>query len=96
MIEAEYARANDSLVCVPGVNDFVQVEYVNNASVSVVWSGPDVTYSLETEADPPTGMICMHNKYFICCIIINSNIVQLFCFGWSVFIMFISVILIIT
>ena len=64
MIEAEYTGANNSLVCVPGVNDFVQVEYVNNASASVLWSGPDVLYSLETETDPLTGMICVHSKYF--------------------------------
>ena len=62
MIEAEYTGAN-SLVCVPGVNDFVQVEYVNNASVSVLWSGPDVTYYLETDVDPLTGTICtLHNN----------------------------------
>ena len=61
MIEAEYTGAN-SLVCVPGVNDFVQVEYVNNASVSVLWSGPDVMYNLESDVDPLTGMIrALHN-----------------------------------
>ena len=50
-------------MCVPGVNDFVQVEYVNNASVSVLWSGPDVMYSLENDVDPLTGMICtLHNN----------------------------------
>ena len=65
MIEAEYTGAN-SLVCVSGVNDFVQVEYVNNASVSVLWSGPDVMYSLETDVDPLTGMICtFHNNIYM-------------------------------
>ena len=63
MIEAKYTGAN-SLMCVPGVNDFVQVEYVNDASVSVLWSGPDVTYYLEPDVDPLTGTICMHNEYF--------------------------------
>ena len=64
MIEAEYTGTN-SLVCVPGVNSFVQVEYDNSASVSVLWSGPDVIYYLETEADPLTGMICIfHNNVF--------------------------------
>ena len=63
MIEAEYTGANNSLVCIPGVNDFVQVEYVNNASVRVLWSGPDVTYYLETDVEPLTGMICtLHNN----------------------------------
>ena len=55
MIEAEYTGAN-SLVCVPGVDDFTQVTYVNDASVSVLWSGPDVMYSLETDVDPLTGI----------------------------------------
>ena len=53
MIEAEYTGAN-SLVCVP---DFTQVEYVNDASVSVLWSGPDVLYNLETDVDPLTGIL---------------------------------------
>ena len=53
-------------MCVPGVNDFVQVEYVNNASVNVLWSGPDVTYNLETDVDPLTGTIyTLHNKVCI-------------------------------
>ena len=65
MIEAEYAGAN-SLVCVPGVNDFVQVEYVNNASVSVLWSGPDVMYHLETEVDPLTGMCGLYAVTIMC------------------------------
>ena len=56
MIEAEYTGANNSLVCMPGVNDFTQVEYVNDSSVSVLWTGPDVTYYLETAMDPLTGM----------------------------------------
>ena len=75
MIEAEYTGANDSLVCVPGVNDFVQVEYVNNASVSVLWSGPGVMYSLETDVDPLTGMIICIASIFIHYIIINSDTV---------------------
>ena len=66
MIEAEYTGANNSLMCVPRVNGFGQVEYVNSASVSVLWSGPDVTYYLETEADPLTGIICIfHNNVFM-------------------------------
>ena len=54
MIEAEYTGAN-SLVCVPGVDDFTQVEDVNNACVSVLWSGPGMEYYLETEETPLTG-----------------------------------------
>ena len=46
MIEAEYTGAN-SLVCVPGVNDFVQVEYVNNASVNWHYSHTQLEDSLE-------------------------------------------------
>ena len=66
MIEAEYTGANNSLVCIPGMNDFVQVGYVNNASVSVLWSGPDVMYNLETDVDPLTGMICtLHNNVYM-------------------------------
>ena len=65
MIEAEYTGAN-GLVCVPGVNDFVQVEYVNNASVSVLWSGPGVIYYLETEVDPLTGMCGLYAMIIMC------------------------------
>ena len=58
MIEAEYTGAN-SLVCLPAVDDFTQVEYVDNASVSVLWTGSDVMYYLETEVDLLIGMICI-------------------------------------
>ena len=61
MIEAKYIVAN-SLVCVPAVDDFIQVTYVNDASVSVLWSGLDVKYNLETDVDPLTGMICTLRK----------------------------------
>ena len=65
MIEAEYTGAN-SLVCVLGIDDFTQVEYVDNASVNVLWSGPDVMYSLETDVDPLNGMVCtLHNNLCI-------------------------------
>ena len=60
MIEAEYTGANNSLVCMPGVNDFTQVEYVNNASVSVLWTGPNVMYYLETDVDALTSMIYVY------------------------------------
>ena len=43
-------------MCVPAVENFTQVEYVDNASVSVLWSGPDVMYFLEIDVDPLTGM----------------------------------------
>ena len=34
-------------MCVPRVNDFEEVEYVDNARVSVLWTGPNVMYNLE-------------------------------------------------
>ena len=46
-------------MCVPAVDDFTQVEYVDDASVSVLWSGSGVTYYLETEVDLLTGTICI-------------------------------------
>ena len=58
MIVAEYTGTN-SLVCVPAVDDFTQVEYVDDASMSVLWSGLGVTYYLETEVDLLTGTICI-------------------------------------
>ena len=64
MIVAEYTGAN-SLVCVPGENDFTQVEYLDNASVSVLWTGSDVMYYLETEVDLLTGKICSFMEVFL-------------------------------
>ena len=55
MIVAEYTGAN-SLLCVPRVDDFTQVTYINDASMSVLWTGPDIVYNLETDVDPLTGM----------------------------------------
>ena len=56
-IQAEYTGPNNGLLCVPGVNDFMSVSYVNDSSVSVLWMGPDVMYYLETEIVPVTGML---------------------------------------
>ena len=53
-------------MCVPGVDDFTQVEYVDSASVSVLWSGPDVMYFLETDVDPLTGMILFGYCIIMC------------------------------
>ena len=64
MIVAEYTGAN-SLVCTLEVKDFMQVTYVNDASVSVLWSGPDIMYSLETDVDPLTGML-VHYLINVC------------------------------
>ena len=44
-------------MCVPKVNDFEEIEYVDNANVSVLWTGPNVMYNLETIVDPLTGKI---------------------------------------
>ena len=44
-------------MCILETDDFEQVEYVNDASVSVVWTGPNVMYNLENEVDPLTGNI---------------------------------------
>ena len=96
MIQAEYTGPNDGLVCITRENDFVQVEYVNDSSVSVLWTGPDVRYYLETEVAPVTGMLMYYKCMYVHIIYINSYIVQLLCFGSSVFIMFISVKLVIT
>ena len=57
MKEAIYTGPNNGLVCMAGVDDFTQVDYVNNASVSVLWTGPNVMYYLESDADP---LICMY------------------------------------
>ena len=73
MIEAEYTEANNSLVCMPGVNDFTQVEYVNDSSVSVLWTGPNVMYYLETDVDPLTGMIYIHCNCFYLYVFILSQ-----------------------
>ena len=80
MIEAEYTGPNNSLVCTSGVNDFVQVDYVNNARVGVLWIGPesqDVRYILETEVNPLTGIhVYTLEASFICELTyINSDIV---------------------
>ena len=44
-------------VCVPGVNNFMSVSYVNDSSVSVLWMGSNVMYYLDTEIVPVTGMV---------------------------------------
>ena len=94
MIPAEYTGPN-SLVCMPGVNDFRQLRYTNTSNAHVLWTGPNVEHYLETETDPLTGMIYSYlTTVFI--LIIYSHIVQLFCFGWNMFIMFVFIKLIIT
>ena len=65
MIQAEYTGPNNGLVCVPGVDDFMQVGYVNDSSVSVLWTGPDVRYYLETEVAPVTGMLMYYNCIYV-------------------------------
>ena len=59
-MQTEYTGPNNGLVCVPRENDFKEVEYVDNACVSVLWTGPNVTYNLETEVDPLTGIMQLH------------------------------------
>ena len=63
-------------MCIAGVDDFIQVDYVNNASVSVLWTGPNVMYYLESEVEPLT---CMYSYVLVTailfCIYINSDIV---------------------
>ena len=51
-------------MCIARVDDFTQVDYVNNASVSVLWTGPNVKYYLESDHEviPLTGKINSHNK----------------------------------
>ena len=94
MIQAEYTGSNNSLVCMPEADNF---GYVSNSSVRVLWTGPGVEYYLETEIVPVPGILIYYScMYMYVDIFINSDIVQLFCFGWSVFIMFISVKYIIT
>ena len=66
MIQAEYTGPNNGLVCVSGVDDFMQVGYVNDSSVSVLWTGPDVRYYLETEVAPVTGMLMYYNCMYVC------------------------------
>jgi len=56
MIQAEYFALN-SLVCMPGVNDFRKLRYINISNVRVLWTGPSVEYYLETELNLLTGMI---------------------------------------
>ena len=47
-------------MCIPRVNDFEELVYVDNATVSVLWTGPNVTYNLETIVDPLTGIMQLH------------------------------------
>ena len=51
-------------MCIAGVDDFTQVDYVNNASVSVLWTGPNVKYYLKSDHEiiHLTGKINSHNK----------------------------------
>ena len=44
-------------MCVPRENDLKELWYVDNANVSVLWTGPNVTYKLETEIDPLAGKV---------------------------------------
>ena len=53
-------------MCIARVDDFTQVDYVNNASVSVLWTGPNVMYSLESEVDPLT---CMYSYILVTAIL---------------------------
>ena len=66
MIQTEYTGPNDGLVCITRENDFMQVVYVNDASVSVLWIGPDVRYYLETEVAPITSMLMYYNCTYAC------------------------------
>jgi len=50
-------------VCVPEVNDFEEIEFVNNASVSILWTGPNVMYNLEMEVDPLIGKLNTYISY---------------------------------
>ena len=74
-MRTEYTGPNDGLVCIPGMNDLAQLDYVNDASVSVLWTGPNVRYYLETEVDPLTGIIYMIYASQCMNIYINSDIV---------------------
>ena len=49
-------------MCTAGVDDFEQVDYVNNASVSVLWTGPNVMYYLESEVD---SLTCMYSYVLV-------------------------------
>jgi len=73
MIQAEYFAPN-SLVCMPGVNDFRQLRYINTSNVRVLWTGPNVEYYLETEIDPLTGMIYTLQLLLCTCVFILTVI----------------------
>ena len=73
-IPAEYTGPNYSLLCIPAVDNFTQLDYVSDGTVSVLWTGPNTfTYYLETEVDPLTGMIYVYCVYVH--IYLNSDIV---------------------
>ena len=56
-------------MCIAGVDDFTQIDYVNNASVSVLWTGLNVMYYLESDVDP---LICMYSYVLVISIICVS------------------------
>ena len=54
ILRAEYTGPG-GLVCIPVTSDFHGVDYVSNGSMIIRWTGPDVVYDLETEADRLNG-----------------------------------------
>ena len=78
-IQAEYTGPNNGLVCVSRMDDFEQAEYVSDASVSVVWTGPNVMYNLETEVDPLTGKILLCMYMHLCNFIFMPTVILYNC-----------------
>ena len=56
-------------------DDFKELVYLDNANLSVLWTGPDVMYNLETAVDPLTGKIYTLQLYVCRYLHINSEIV---------------------
>ena len=66
-------------MCIARVDDFTQVGYVNNASVRVLWTGPNVMYYLESDHEviPLIGKINIKSQQkHLRCKNYNANLKQ--------------------
>jgi len=54
ILQAEYTGP-DSLVCIPNASNFSSIDYINDGSVIVMWTGPDLMYNLNMEVNHLNG-----------------------------------------
>jgi len=54
VIQANFV-APDTLECLSNTSNFTGIDYVNDSVVIIRWTGPNVTYDLETEVDRLNG-----------------------------------------